>query len=394
VNHQNQVAGIEGEVLVALGEDYSELREAVRRICQGYPSSYWRDLERESSYPTAFVHALTEAGFLGALIPEEYGGSGLPLRAAAVILEEINASGCTASAAHAQMYIMGTLLRHGSEEQKQKFLPKMARGEWIGCFGLTEADFGSNPAGLRTRAVRDGQDFVITGNKMWITNGGISDLAIVWAKLDDPSSKSHGRIVGFIVEREHGYQAPEVERKYSLRASNTSELVFDECRVPARNQLQIAGLKGPIGCLAAARYGISWGAIGAAQACFDEARRYSLTRIQFDQPIASFQLVQAKLVKMHQEITKAQLLAWRLGRLKEEGRARIQQISLAKMNNVAMALDCARTTRDILGGSGITLEYHCGRHMMNLESVFTYEGTDDIHRLILGEEITGIPAYR
>lgn len=378
-----------------LTSDEKLVRQSVREFVDREVMPHIADWFERGEFPKHIIPSLAQLGVFGANI-QGYGCAGLSDVAYGLIMQEIERgdSGLRSFVSVQGALAMHAIASYGTEEQKQKFLPKMARGEWIGCFGLTEADFGSNPAGLRTRAVRDGQDFVITGNKMWITNGGISDLAIVWAKLDDPSSKDHGRIVGFIVEREHGYQAPEIERKYSLRASNTSELVFDECRVPARNQLQIAGLKGPIGCLAAARYGISWGAIGAAQACFDEARRYSLTRIQFDQPIASFQLVQAKLVKMHQEITKAQLLTWRLGRLKEEGRARIQQISLAKMNNVAMALDCARTTRDILGGSGITLEYHCGRHMMNLESVFTYEGTDDIHRLILGEEITGIPAYR
>jgi glutaryl-CoA dehydrogenase len=267
----------------------------------------------------------------------------------------------------------------------------MAKGELIGCFGLTEPDFGSNPAGMVTRARKDGDSYVINGAKTWITNGGISDLAIVWAKVPEESDRIHG----FIVEKgTKGFSTRDIHKKFSLRASVTSELHFEDCRVSNSQRLDVTGLKGPISCLVNARFGISWGALGAAMACYDEALNYAKTRIQFDKPIASYQLVQAKLVKMVSEITKGQLLALQLGRLKDQNKATVQQVSLAKMNNVALALDCARVTRDVLGASGVTHEYQCGRHMMNLESVITYEGTDDIHRLILGEHITGIPAYR
>jgi glutaryl-CoA dehydrogenase len=267
----------------------------------------------------------------------------------------------------------------------------MAKGNLIGCFGLTEPDHGSNPSGMQTRAVRQGNDYVITGNKMRITNGGLADIAIVWAKLSDEGDK----IGGFVVPiKTPGFTVRNIEKKFSLNASVTSELIFDQCVVPVKNKLNVLGLKGPFSCLNHARYGISWGAMGSAMACFDEAKQYSLTRIQFDKPIASFQLVQSKLTHMLSEITKGQLLSYHLGRLKEQGQSIPQQISLAKMNNVSKALEIARMTRDILGASGITLEYQCGRHLMNLESVNTYEGTEDIHRLILGEHITGIPAYK
>lgn len=269
----------------------------------------------------------------------------------------------------------------------------MARGELIGCFGLTEPDFGSNPAGLLARARRTsgpkGDHFILNGTKSWITNGGISDLAIVWAKNEDD------KVIGLVVERETpGFEVRDISKKFSLRASVTSELIFSDCQVPASQQLQVIGMKGPLSCLNQARFGIAWGVLGAAEACLAEALEYSQTRIQFDKPIGQFQLVQAKLVKMFNEITKAHLLAAEITRLKEEGRLEPQQISLAKMNNVAMALDCARLGRDILGANGVTYDYACGRHMANLESVNTYEGTEDIHRLILGEWLTGLPAFR
>jgi glutaryl-CoA dehydrogenase len=284
---------------------------------------------------------------------------------------------------------MFPIYRFGTEAHKKKYLPKMAKGEWIGCFGLTEPDFGSNPGGMITRARKDGNDYILNGSKMWITNGGIAQLAIVWAKDDE------GKIRGFIVDRDtKGFSTRDIEKKFSLKASITSELIFEDCRVPASQMLEVSGLKGPFACLNNARFGISWGVLGAAQACYDEAVNYAKTRIQFDKPIASFQLVQAKLVEMLTEITKGQLLALHLGRLKDEDHAQAVQISMAKMNNVSMALKIARMARDILGASGITYEYQCGRHMLNLESVNTYEGTEDIHRLVIGEHITGIPAYR
>jgi glutaryl-CoA dehydrogenase len=267
----------------------------------------------------------------------------------------------------------------------------MAKGELLGCFGLTEHDFGSNPAGLSTTAVRDGSDYIINGAKMWITSGSISDLAIIWAKVPQADNRIHG----FIVESgAKGLTAKDIKKKFSLRASITSELHLQDVRVGTSQVLNVVGLKGPVGCLEHARYGISWGVLGAAMACFDEAVRYSKTRVQFDRPIAGYQLVQAKLANILTEITKGQLLALQLGRLKDQGRSTVQQVSMAKMNNTRMALETARVCRDILGGVGITHEYQCGRHMLNLESVFTYEGTDDIHRLILGQTITGIDAFR
>jgi glutaryl-CoA dehydrogenase len=269
---------------------------------------------------------------------------------------------------------------YGSEAHKEKYLPGMAQGKIIGCFGLTEADFGSNPAGMRTSARKDGSSYVLNGSKMWITNGGIADVAIVWGRLE-------GKIRGFIVERgTPGYSTRDVHGKFSLRASVTSELTFQDCRVPPESLLpNVEGLKGPLGCLNQARYGIAWGGLGSAMACYHEALNYAKTRIQFDKPIAGFQMVQEKLAWMIREITKGQLLALHLGRLKDAGKLKPHQVSLGKMNNVQIALQTARLAREILGASGITDEYQCGRHMCNLESVCTYEGTHDIHTLVIGE---------
>lgn len=285
--------------------------------------------------------------------------------------------------------VMYPIFRYGSEEQRMKYLPKLATAELIGCFGLTEPDHGSDPGSMKTFAVRDGNEFVLNGAKMWITNGTIADIAIVWAKLDD-------EVKGFIVERgTPGYISPETKMKWSLRASVTSELVFDDCRIPKENQLPLAkGLPSPLSCLTQARYGIAWGVIGAAMACFDEARRYALQRIQFSKPIASFQLVQSKLVEMALEITKGQLLNLRLGQLKQEKKYSHQMVSLAKLNNCRAALQIARAARDIMGAAGITYEFQSGRHMNNLESVYTYEGTHDIHALVIGADLTGIEAFR
>ena len=345
-------------------------------------------------FPRELVPQLAELGIFGPTI-EGYGCAGLNSTSYGLIMQELERgdSGLRSFVSVQSSLCMHPIHAYGSDEQKKKYLPKMARGELIGCFGLTEPDFGSNPAGLTTRARKDGSDYILNGTKMWITSGSIADLAIVWAKVADDTGKE--RIHGFIVEKgTPGFTAKDIHKKFSLRASITSELSFQDCRVPSSQMLNVVGLKGPVGCLFNARYGISYGVIGAAMACYDEALQYSKTRIQFDKPIASFQLVQAKLVKMLTEITQAQLLTWRLGRLKDENRATVQQVSMAKMNNVAMALRIAREARDILGASGITHEYQCGRHMLNLESVSTYEGTDDIHRLILGEYITGIAAFK
>jgi glutaryl-CoA dehydrogenase len=278
---------------------------------------------------------------------------------------------------------------YGSEEQRRKYLPKLASGELIGCFGLTEPDFGSNPGGMQTTARKDGAGWVLNGRKMWITNGTISDIAIVWARTDEG-------IRGFIVPAEaRGFSAPEQKHKWSLRASITSELVLEDVRVgPDALLPEAKGLAGPLGCLTQARYGIAWGGVGAALACFDEALRYAKERIVFDKPLAAFQIPQKKLADVATDITLGQLMALRVGRLKDQGRLQHQQVSMAKRNNVAMALNAARTLRDMLGANGITLEYHTGRHMCNLESVYTYEGTHDIHTLAIGQALTGLPAYR
>lgn len=344
----------------------------------------------KGEFPRQLIPGLAELGTLGATL-KGYGCAGVSPTAYGLIMQELERgdSGIRSFVSVQGALCMYPIHAYGSEEQKQKYLPKMAKGELIGCFGLTEPDFGSNPGGMRATAVRDGSEYVLNGAKMWITNGGIADLAIVWAKTED------GKVGGFIVEKgDRGFTTRNIEKKFSLCASITSELIFQDCRIPASRKLNVTGLKGPFSCLNQARYGISWGAIGASMACYDEALNYAKTRVQFEKPIASHQLVQAKLVEMFTDITLAQLLALRLGRLKDDGRETAQMISMAKMNNVSKALKHARMTRDILGASGITFEYQCGRHMLNLESVNTYEGTEDIHRLVLGEFVTGIPAYR
>lgn len=342
------------------------------------------------TFPTNLIPQLADLGTLGATI-QGYGCAGVNYTSYGLIMQELERgdSGLRSFVSVQGALCMYPIAAFGTEEHKKKYLPEMAKGKMIGCFGLTEPDFGSNPGGMVTRAKKDGNHYILNGAKMWITNGGVSHLAIVWAKDDE------NKIRGFIVDRgTPGFTVRDIHKKFSLRASVTSELIFEDCRVPASQMLEVRGLRGPFACLNNARFGISWGALGAAMACYDEALNYAKTRIQFDKPIASFQLVQAKLVDMFTDITKGQLLALHLGRLKDEDKAEPVQISMAKMNNVSMALKAARVTRDILGASGITYEYQCGRHMMNLESVNTYEGTEDIHRLVIGEHLTGIPAYR
>ena len=344
---------------------------------------------RDGVFPDEWRVDLGEMGVLGAPL-EGYGCPGLSYIAYGLICQELERgdSGVRSFASVQGSLAMYPIWDFGSEEQKNHYLPKMTTGEWIGCFGLTEPDYGSNPGDMITKAEDKGDHFLLNGAKMWITNGTIADLAVVWAKLD-------GVIRGFIVEKDDpGFTAPEMTGKHSLKASVTSELVFQDCKIPKDRMLpHVKGLAGPFSCLNNARYGISWGAVGAAQSCFSSAREYSLSRIQFDHPIASFQLVQNKLAWMLREITKAQLLAYHLGKKKDEGTWIAEQISLAKMNNVDIALEIARMARDIHGANGILDEYPVMRHMANLESVKTYEGTHDIHNLIRGRHITGIQAF-
>ncbi len=345
---------------------------------------------RDGRFPEEWGKALGEMGVLGMTIDEKYGCAGMSYVAYGLVCQELERgdSGLRSFASVQGSLAMFPISAFGSEEQKMHYLPRMASGEWIGCFGLTEPDYGSNPGDMITRAVEDGDGYVLNGAKMWITNGTVADVAIVWAKLD-------GVIRGFIVEKDDvGFSAPEMTGKHSLKASVTSELVFQDCRIPKDRILpNVKGLKGPFSCLNNARYGISWGAIGSAQACFHSAKEYALSRIQFEHPIASYQLVQNKLAWMLREITKGQLLALHLGRKKDDGSWFPEQISLAKMNNVDMALEIARMARDIHGANGILDEYPIMRHMANLESVKTYEGTHDIHNLIIGRWITGIQAF-
>lgn len=366
------------------------LRDSVRRFVSDVLMPLLPEAYDEGRFPKEILPQLGELGVLGANLTG-YDCAGVSATAYGLIMHEIERgdSGIRSFVSVQGALCMYPIWRYGSEAQKQKYLPGMAKAKLIGCFGLTEPDFGSNPGGMLTKVRRDGDDYILTGTKMWITNGGICDLAIVWGKDEA------GEVIGLIVDRETpGFTTKDIGKKFSLRASVTSELHFDQCRVPVANQLQVKGLRGPLSCLNQARYGIAWGTIGAAQACFDEALQYAKTRIQFDRPIGQFQLVQAKLANMATEITKAQWLTLRLGRLKDQNKVTPDQISMCKMNNVAMALNVARTCRDILGANGITYEYQVGRHLLNLESVNTYEGTEDIHRLVIGEKLTGLSAFK
>lgn len=373
-----------------LDEEERMVRDTIRSFVSDKVIPIIEKHNREATFPIHLVPQFAELGVLGANI-HGYGCAGLNNVAYGLIMQELERgdSGLRSFASVQGSLVMYPILTFGSEEQKQKWLPELAAGRKIGCFGLTEPDFGSNPSGMLTKAVRDGNHWILNGTKRWITNGSIADVAVVWARSEDG-------IRGFLVEKgAEGFTTIEQKGKFSLRASVTSELIFEDCKIPNDSILpESNGIGSPLSCLNQARYGIGWGAIGAAMACYDEAVTYAKTRIQFDKPIASFQLIQEKLVYMLGEITKGQLLCLQLGRLKDQGKATPQQVSLAKMNNVYHALQIARTARDILGASGITDEYQCGRHMCNLESVITYEGTHNIHTLILGEWITGIPAFR
>ncbi len=344
---------------------------------------------RQGTFPMHLIPRMAELGLLGITLSPVYGGVGANYTTYGLAMQELERgdSAIRSFASVQNSLVIYPIYRYGKEGLKKKWLPKLAKGEAIGCFGLTEPDFGSNPAGMLSTARKTDGGYVLNGTKMWITNGSIADIAVVWAKLD-------GVINGFVVEKEmKGFKAIEMKGKHSLRASVTSELILEDVEVPEENHLEIEGLKGPLSCLTQARYGIAWGAVGAAQAVFESALNYAKSRIQFGKPIAAFQLIQEKLVWMLNEITKAQLLAFRLGRLKDQDRARYQQVSLAKRNNVDIALKCARIAREIHGANGILDEYPVMRHMANLESVKTYEGTHDIHTLILGEDITGFSAF-
>ncbi len=378
------------EIDSLFSEEEILIRDTARKFVQDKLMPIIEKHNRDATFPSHLIPEIGELGFLGANL-EGYGCAGLSNVAYGLIMQELERgdSGFRSFVSVQGALCMWPIYEYGTEEQRKKYLPKMATGELIGCFGLTEADFGSNPSGMLTTARKDGNSYILNGSKMWITNGGVADVAIVWARLD-------GRIRGFLVDRgTPGYSTSDIHGKWSLRASVTSELSFQDCKIPEENLLPKAeGLKGPLGCLNQARYGIAWGGIGAAMACYHEALSYSKTRIQFDRPIAGFQMVQEKLAWMIREITKGQLLVLQLGRLKDQGKAKPHHVSLGKMNNVQVGLQCARLAREILGANGITDEYQCGRHMCNLESVYTYEGTHDIHTLIVGEAITGIPAYK
>jgi glutaryl-CoA dehydrogenase len=374
-----------------LTEEHLLIRSSVRDFVKKEITPYIEDWAERNHFPYEIVRKFGEVGAFGPTVPEVYGGGGLDYISYGLIMQEIERgdSGMRSTASVQGSLVMHPINAYGSEEQKRKYLPKLASGEMLGCFGLTEPNHGSNPSGMETHFKDMGDHYLLNGAKMWISNSPKADIAVVWAKNEE------GRIKGLIVERGmEGFTTPETHGKWSLRASCTGELVFSDVKVPKENLLPNKdGLGAPLGCLDKARFGIAWGVIGAAMDCYESARKYAAERHQFGKPIASFQLVQKKLAEMLSEITKAQLLNWRLGKLMNEGKATTAQISLAKRNNVAVALDIAREARQIHGGMGITGEYPMMRHMMNLESVVTYEGTHDIHLLILGAEITGIPAF-
>lgn len=375
-----------------LTEEHKLVREASREWVKREVSPIIEEYAQKAEFPTQIIGGLAEIGAFGPYIPEEYGGAGLDQISYGLIMQEIERgdSGVRSTASVQSSLVMYPIWKYGNEAQRKKYLPKLASGEWMGCFGLTEPDHGSNPGGMVTNYKDMGDHYLLNGAKMWISNAPFAQVAVVWAKNEE------GRIHGLIVERGmEGFSTPETHNKWSLRASATGELIFDNVKVPKENLLpNKSGLGAPLGCLDSARYGIAWGAIGAAMDCYDTALRYSKERIQFGKPIGQFQLQQKKLAEMITEITKAQLLTWRLGVLRNDGRATSAQISMAKRNNVDMAINIAREARQMLGGMGITGEYSIMRHSMNLESVITYEGTHDIHLLITGLDVTGLNAFK
>jgi len=375
-----------------LTEEHKLIRNSARDWVKKSVSPIIEEYAQKAKFPDQLIKGLADIGAFGPYIPEEYGGAGLDHISYGLLMQEIERgdSGIRSTASVQSSLVMFPIWEYGSEDQKKKYLPKLASGEFMGCFGLTEPDHGSNPSGMITNFKDMGDHFLLNGAKLWISNSPFADIAIVWAKNEK------GRIHGLILERGmEGFSTPETHNKWSLRASATGELIFNNVKVPKENLLpNKSGLSAPLGCLDSARYGISWGAIGAAMDCYDTALRYSKERIQFGKPIAGFQLQQKKLAEMITEITKAQLLAWRLGMLKNADKATSAQISMAKRNNVEMAIKIARESRQILGAMGITGDYSIMRHMMNLESVITYEGTHDIHLLITGFDITGLNAFK
>ncbi|XCF06207.1 acyl-CoA dehydrogenase family protein [Tamlana crocina] len=375
-----------------LTEEHKLVRNATRDWVKKEVSPIIEEYAQKAEFPSQIINGLAEIGAFGPYIPTEYGGAGLDQISYGLIMQEIERgdSGIRSTASVQSSLVMYPIWKYGSEAQRKKYLPKLANGEWMGCFGLTEPDHGSNPGGMTTNFKDKGDHYLLNGAKMWISNAPFAQVAVVWAKDENE------RIHGLIVERGmEGFSTPETHNKWSLRASATGELIFDNVKVPKENILpNKSGLGAPLGCLDSARYGIAWGAIGAAMDCYDTALRYSKERTQFGKPIGQFQLQQKKLAEMITEITKSQLLTWRLGVLRNEGKATSAQISMAKRNNVDMALNIAREARQILGGMGITGEYSIMRHMMNLESVITYEGTHDIHLLITGLDVTGLNAFK
>jgi glutaryl-CoA dehydrogenase len=375
-----------------LSDEHKLIRSSLRDFVKKEITPHVENWAEKNQFPVEIVRKFGAIGAFGPTIPEQYGGGGLDYTSYGLIMQEIERgdSGMRSTASVQGSLVMYPIYAFGSEDQKQTYLPKLASGEMLGCFGLTEPNHGSNPSGMETRIKDKGDHYLLNGSKMWISNAPKADIAVVWAKNEE------GRIKGLIVERSmEGFTTPETHGKWSLRASATGELVFDDVRIPKENVLPGRdGLSAPLMCLDRARYGIAWGVVGAAMDCFESAKRYAKERIQFGKPIGAYQLVQKKLAEMLTEITKAQLVNWRLGKLMDEGKATTSQISMAKRNNVEMALNIAREARQIHGAMGITSDYPIMRHMMNLESVITYEGTHDIHLLILGHEITGIPAFK
>lgn len=375
-----------------LSEEHKLVRNAARAWVKREVSPIIEAYAQKAEFPMQIINGLAEIGAFGPYIPVEYGGAGLDQISYGLIMQEIERgdSGVRSTASVQSSLVMYPIWKYGTEAQRQKYLPKLASGEWMGCFGLTEPDHGSNPSGMVTNFKDMGDHYLLNGAKMWISNAPFAQVAVVWAK--DETGKIHGLLVERGME---GFTTPETHNKWSLRASATGELIFDNVKVPKENLLpNKSGLGAPLGCLDSARYGIAWGAIGAAMDCYDTALRYSKERMQFGKPIGQFQLQQKKLAEMITEITKAQLLTWRLGVLRNENKATSAQISMAKRNNVDMAITIAREARQILGGMGITGEYSIMRHSMNLESVITYEGTHDIHLLITGLDITGLNAFK